>query len=200
MYGQCLLNHQNHIYIRVQWKRSNCKLQFPQLDYWPRHSPNFRTVFGIMIGPFSSCKIGKTWGTNKQVNKQTNKEIAIANSTASFFLPVSNIDLKLLLVPPAQQRLNISYWGAKKPLNNGTVLLCSSWTFISEHVMSALCSVIVLQHFFLPDFPSRGAERSLLKATQWSAEDSLEKRALKATKLCRYRRMAFKGTKLWLWE
>ena len=139
-------------------KDQNCKLQFPQPDYWPRHSPDFRTVFGIMIGPFSSCKIGKTWGTNKQVNKQTNKEIAIANSTASFFLPVSNIDLKLLLVPPAQQRLNISYWGAKKPLNNGTVLLCSSWTFISEHVMSALCSVIVLQHFFLPDFPSRGAE------------------------------------------
>ena len=73
MYGQCLLNHQNHIYIRVQWKRSNCKLQFPQLDYWPRHSPNFRTVFGILIGPFSSCEIGKTWGTNKDVNKQTNK-------------------------------------------------------------------------------------------------------------------------------
>ena len=24
--------------------------------------------------------------------------------------------------------------------------------------MSALCSVSVLQHFFLPDFPSRGAE------------------------------------------
>ena len=69
MYGQCLLNHQNHIYIRVQWKRSNCKLQFPQLDYWPRHSPDFRAVFGIMIGPLSFCEIGKTWGTNKQANK-----------------------------------------------------------------------------------------------------------------------------------
>ena len=65
-------------------------------------------TIAFMIGPFSSCEIGKTRGTNKQVNKQTNKEIAIANSTASFFLPVSNIDLKLLLVPPAQQRLNIS--------------------------------------------------------------------------------------------
>ena len=51
----------------------NWKFQFPQLDYWPRQSPDFRTVFGIMIGPFSSCKIGKMWGTNKQVNKQTNK-------------------------------------------------------------------------------------------------------------------------------
>ena len=63
----------------IQWalerseKDQNCKLQFPQPDYWPRHSPDFRTVFGIMIWPFSFCEIGKTWGTNKQVNKQTNK-------------------------------------------------------------------------------------------------------------------------------
>ena len=41
-------------------KVQNCKLQFPQADYIPRNSPNFRTVFGIMIGPFSSCEIGKT--------------------------------------------------------------------------------------------------------------------------------------------
>ena len=54
-------------------KDQNCKLQFPQPDYWPLHSPDFRTVFGIMTEPFSSCEIGKTWGTNKQVNKQTNK-------------------------------------------------------------------------------------------------------------------------------
>ena len=59
---------------RAEWKKDqNCKLQFPQPDYWPGHSPNFTTVFGIMIGPFSFCEIGKMWGTNKQVNKQTNK-------------------------------------------------------------------------------------------------------------------------------
>ena len=51
----------------------NWKFQFPQPDYRPRHSPDFRTVFGIMIRPFSICEIGKTWGTNKQINKQTNK-------------------------------------------------------------------------------------------------------------------------------
>ena len=51
----------------------DCKLQFPQPDYWPHHSPDFRIVFGIMIRPFSSCEIGKTWGTIKQVNKQTDK-------------------------------------------------------------------------------------------------------------------------------
>ena len=51
----------------------NWKFQFPQPDYWPRHSPDFRTVFGIIIGPFSFCEIGKTRGTNKQVNKQTNQ-------------------------------------------------------------------------------------------------------------------------------
>ena len=51
----------------------NWKFQFPQPDYQPRHSPDFRTVFGIMIGPFSFCEIGKRWGTNNQVNKQTNK-------------------------------------------------------------------------------------------------------------------------------
>ena len=48
-------------------------MKIPQPDSERRHSPDFRTVFGIMIGPFSSCEIGKTWGTNKQVNKQTNK-------------------------------------------------------------------------------------------------------------------------------
>jgi len=54
-------------------KYKSFKLKIPQPDLERRHSPDFRTVFGIMIGPFSSCEIGKTWGTNKQVNKQTNK-------------------------------------------------------------------------------------------------------------------------------
>ena len=44
----------------------NWKFQFPQPDYRPRHSPDFRTVFGIMIGPFSSCEIGKTWGLQNE--------------------------------------------------------------------------------------------------------------------------------------
>ena len=44
-------------------KDQTCKLQFPQADYVPRNSLDFRTVFGIMIGPFFSCEIGKTWGT-----------------------------------------------------------------------------------------------------------------------------------------
>ena len=64
---------QNICIIECSEKDQNCKLQFPQPDYWPRHSPDFRTVFGIMIRPFSICEIGKTWGTNKQINKQTNK-------------------------------------------------------------------------------------------------------------------------------
>ena len=38
-------------------KDQNCKLQFPQADYFLRNSPDFRTVFGIMIGPFSFCEI-----------------------------------------------------------------------------------------------------------------------------------------------
>ena len=54
-------------------KYKSFKLKIPQPDSERRHSPDFRTVFGIMIGPFSFCEIGKTWGTNKQVNKQTNK-------------------------------------------------------------------------------------------------------------------------------
>ena len=41
-------------------KDQNCKLQFPQPDYRLRHIPDFRTLFGIMIGPFSSSEIGKT--------------------------------------------------------------------------------------------------------------------------------------------
>ena len=36
------------------------KSKIPQPDSERRHSTNFRTVFEIMIGPFSSCEIGKT--------------------------------------------------------------------------------------------------------------------------------------------
>ena len=46
--------------IEQSEKDQNRKLQFLQPDYRPRQSPNSRTVFGIMIGPFSSCEIGKT--------------------------------------------------------------------------------------------------------------------------------------------
>ena len=47
--------------VECSEKDQNCKLQFPQPDYWPRHSPDFRTVFGIMIGPLicSLSAIGK---------------------------------------------------------------------------------------------------------------------------------------------
>ena len=41
-------------------KHKSFKLKIPQPDSERRHSPDFRTVFGIMIGPFSSCEIGKT--------------------------------------------------------------------------------------------------------------------------------------------
>ena len=54
-------------------KYKSFKLKIPQPVSERCHCPDFRTVFGIMIGPFSSCEIGKTCCTNKQVNKQTNK-------------------------------------------------------------------------------------------------------------------------------
>ena len=60
--------------IECSEKYKSFKLKIPQPDSEQRYSPDFRTLFGIMIGPFSFCKIGKTWGTNKQVNKQTNKQ------------------------------------------------------------------------------------------------------------------------------
>ena len=59
-------------------KDQNCKLQFPQPDYWPRHSPDFRTVFEIMIEPFSSYEIRK-----REV--QTNK---------NWKFPVPKLDLE----------------------------------------------------------------------------------------------------------
>ena len=64
----------------VEWseKDQNCKLRFPQPDYWPHHSPDFRTVFGIMIGPFSLYEIGKTWGKNKQGSNQTKTKNSIS--------------------------------------------------------------------------------------------------------------------------
>ena len=83
---QCnrLPHARTHVRMAVTRSQSRCLLEccekyksfkskIPQPDSERRHSPDFRTVFGIMIGSFSSCEIGKTWGTNKQVNKQTNK-------------------------------------------------------------------------------------------------------------------------------
>ena len=52
--------------VECSEKYKSFKLKIPQPDSERRHSPDFRTVFGIMIGPFSFCEIGKTWGTNKQ--------------------------------------------------------------------------------------------------------------------------------------
>ena len=41
-------------------KDKSFKFKIPQPDSERRHSQDFRTVFGIMIGPFSFCEIGKT--------------------------------------------------------------------------------------------------------------------------------------------
>ena len=41
-------------------KYKSFKLKIPQPDSERRHSLDFRTVFEIMIGPFSFCEIGKT--------------------------------------------------------------------------------------------------------------------------------------------
>ena len=41
-------------------KTKSFNLKIPQPDSERRHSPDFRTVFRIMIGLFSFCEIGKT--------------------------------------------------------------------------------------------------------------------------------------------
>ena len=46
--------------VECSEKHKSFKLKIPQPDSERRHSPEFRTVFGIMIGPFSFCEIGKT--------------------------------------------------------------------------------------------------------------------------------------------
>ena len=45
--------------IECSEKHKSFKLKIPQPDSERRHSPDFRTAFGIMIGPFSFCEIGK---------------------------------------------------------------------------------------------------------------------------------------------
>ena len=57
-------------WVECSEKTKSFNLKIPQPDSKRRHSPDFRTVFEIMIGPISFCEIGKTWGTNKKVNKQ----------------------------------------------------------------------------------------------------------------------------------
>ena len=46
--------------IECSEKYKDFKLKIPQPDSERRHSPDFRTAFGIMIGSFSFCEIGKT--------------------------------------------------------------------------------------------------------------------------------------------
>ena len=41
-------------------KTKSFYLKIPQPDSERRHSLDFRTVFGIMIGPFSFCEFGET--------------------------------------------------------------------------------------------------------------------------------------------
>ena len=54
----CLLNVPSTVECSEKTKSFNLKI--PQPDSERRHSPDFRTVFEIMIGPFSSCEISKT--------------------------------------------------------------------------------------------------------------------------------------------
>ena len=48
------------MHLECSEKTKSFNLKIPQPDSERRHSLDFRTVFKIMIGPFSSCKIGKT--------------------------------------------------------------------------------------------------------------------------------------------
>ena len=61
-----ILHHVVPSLIECCEKYKSFKLKIPQPDSGRRHSPDFRTVFGIMIGPFSSCEIGKTWGLQNE--------------------------------------------------------------------------------------------------------------------------------------
>ena len=87
-------------------KTKSFNLKIPQPDSERRHSPDFKTVFEIMIGPFSFCEIGKTWGTNKKVNKQTNKNW-------NFQFPILNT-LKIG-PPPYSTFWNICNWLIYRP-------------------------------------------------------------------------------------
>ena len=46
--------------VECSEKTKSFNLKIPQPDSERRHSPDFKTVFEIMIGPFSFCEIGKT--------------------------------------------------------------------------------------------------------------------------------------------
>ena len=68
-----MVNDFQGVYILMRSEEyHNCKLQLPKADYFPRNSPDFRTVFGIMIGPFSFCEISKTSGI--KISRQTKKQ------------------------------------------------------------------------------------------------------------------------------
>ena len=46
--------------VECSEKTKSFNLKIPQPDSERRHSPDSKTVFEIMIGPFSFCEIGKT--------------------------------------------------------------------------------------------------------------------------------------------
>ena len=109
-------------------KYKSFKLKIPQPDSERRHSPDFRTVFGIMIGPFSSCEIGKTWGTNKQVNKQTNKNWKFQFPQPDY-RPRHSLDFRTvfgIMIRPFSICEIGKTWGTNKQINKQTN---KNWNF-----------------------------------------------------------------------
>ena len=53
-------NNSNNWLLGWSEKHKSWKMQKYRADSEPRHSTDFRTIFGIMIGWFVSCEIGQT--------------------------------------------------------------------------------------------------------------------------------------------
>ena len=86
-------------------KYKSFKLKIPRPDSERRHSPDFRTVFGIMIGPFSSCEIGKTWGTNKQTKIEN---FNIHNQILNHVTPINKLCFMHFVVKSSFVKLEFS--------------------------------------------------------------------------------------------
>ena len=85
----------DHSGTHVGWcrvKKTNCKLQFPQPYYFPRHSPDFRTVLESWLDhfPLATYQNVRCKQRSKQTNKQTKTDnFNIPNQIWNIVAPIT---------------------------------------------------------------------------------------------------------------
>ena len=124
---QSKTNHVKPLHSSAEWKRS----KFPQADYLPRHNPDFKTVFGIIFGPFSLIKISKTWGTNKQT-----KKMKISISTTIFGTTSHQLTSFASYTLWWSEGKTVAFFHLQNDVSDDLFLFCPLWGDMQEYQVS----------------------------------------------------------------